>query len=532
MNNLLPVSADDDDEEGEEEDRIDDGDYGEGDDDEDAEDAEDDTEGGDEGGDSLEVYLVKFKNALHAIYERETELESELAGEEDETRVEEAEALLDERLKAIGLFRPLQATIPSIEEAQAIVKPAEAKRSPASVHNVIGIRPGGGGGGALAGASRAIAIKGGDAKTAKAPGQSAHADVEGSVDVAAADMVEPEEVSFPELSSKVHEIGKLLVSIEPNEQQVWGLVINPLAQLQNLRAVAREIGTTGTGADKAYNDVKQIARYLKIKDLLNVKEPSVHKDRNFMLEIRTFINSLNNDRKFESDSRHLVPLKRILDYAAAALVRLEALKTNFNFSTAHPESYTREAVTLYYEEALRALTDFADPEIRGSAREKADADTDVLLAIFSVEEFVEKILHTVRDYVTGLRDGGHSKSVTEFKAACGGQPIEFEGVEYGGDSRGAVPDAMLATSDMGDVFDEAYRYVTTEAWGVMEEVHQPEVVAGRIKEILREILVGTAVFTPEMRRPPSKTHNGFGGGRPRQDHGQYQFEGILCPAPR
>jgi len=130
VNNLLPVSADDDDEEGEEEDRIDDGDYGEGGDDEDAEDAEDDTEGGDEGGDSLEVYLVKFKNALHAIYERETELESELAGEEDETRVEQAEALLDERLKAIGLFRPLQATIPSIEEAQAIVKPAEAKRSP------------------------------------------------------------------------------------------------------------------------------------------------------------------------------------------------------------------------------------------------------------------------------------------------------------------------------------------------------------------------------------------------------------------
>ena len=47
---------------------------------------------------------------------------------------------------------------------------------------------------------------------------------------------------------------------------------------------------------------------------------------------------------------------------------------------------------------------------------------------------------------------------------------------------------------------EAYRYVTTEAWKVMEEVHQPELVADRIKEILREILVGIAVFTPEMRR--------------------------------
>ena len=63
----------------------------------------------------------------------------------------------------------------------------------------------------MAGASTATAIKGGDAKTetaAKAPGQSAHADVEGTVDVVVADMVEPEEVSLPELSSKAHEIGK------------------------------------------------------------------------------------------------------------------------------------------------------------------------------------------------------------------------------------------------------------------------------------------------------------------------------------
>ncbi|HIL07435.1 MAG TPA: hypothetical protein EYG11_01925 [Candidatus Latescibacteria bacterium] len=231
----------------------------------------------------------------------------------------------------------------------------------------------------------------------------------------------------------------------------------------------------------------------------------MQKDRNFLVEIRTFINSLNNDRQFESDSRQLAPLKRILDHAAAALVRLEALKTNFNFSTGHPESYTCETVTLYYEEALRPLTDFADPEIRGGARQKADADTDVLLAIFRAEQFVEKLLHTVRDYVTELCDGGHSKSVAEFKAVCGGQPIEFEDVEDGGDSMGAVPDKLLAASDMGDVFDEAYRYVTTEAWGVMEAVHQPEEVAVRIKEILREVLVATAVFTPEMRRQPGKS---------------------------
>ena len=49
-------------------------------------------------------------------------------------------------------------------------------------------------------------------------GQSAYSDVEFNVDVAAADMVEPDEVSLPELSSKAHEIGKLLSSIERNDQ--------------------------------------------------------------------------------------------------------------------------------------------------------------------------------------------------------------------------------------------------------------------------------------------------------------------------
>ena len=85
-----------------------------------------------------------------------------------------------------------------------------------------------------------------------------------------------------------------------------------------------------------------------------------------MIMIRTFNNSINNQRKLESDSRQLVPLKRILDNAAAKMVRLEALKTNFKFSLEHPESYTREGVKLYYEEALRALTDLADGETRGA----------------------------------------------------------------------------------------------------------------------------------------------------------------------
>ena len=56
----------------------------------------------DEDGDALEVYLAQFKNPLRAIYESEIERESELTGEQEESRVQQAEALHDERLTAIA----------------------------------------------------------------------------------------------------------------------------------------------------------------------------------------------------------------------------------------------------------------------------------------------------------------------------------------------------------------------------------------------------------------------------------------------
>ena len=326
--------------------------------------------------------------------------------------------------------------------------------------------------------------------------------VEGSVDVAPSDMVEPEEVNLPELGDKAQEISKLLASVEPHEQQVWALVVDPAADIADKRGLARMLGTEGTGADKAYNNVKQISRYLKMKHLLNVQD-GVRKDRNFMIEVRAFINSTGNNRKLDPNSRQLAPLVRILDHASAALVRLEALRTNYNFANDYPERYTREAVTLYYEEALRALTDLADPEIRGQARQKADSDTNVLLAIFRAEQFAEELVKKCSAYMTRLRDAGRTKSLDDFKAACSEDPIEFEGVETIGEL-GEVSADLLVSDNIGELFDEACRYAVGEAWKVMQPVHQPDQVAQRIKDGLRQILVGTIQLTPEMKRPQER----------------------------
>ena len=61
----------------------------------------------------MEVFLLRFKTALHAVYESE----AKTAGPEE---TEQAEILLEERLKAITLFRPMAATIPSLDRKSVV----------------------------------------------------------------------------------------------------------------------------------------------------------------------------------------------------------------------------------------------------------------------------------------------------------------------------------------------------------------------------------------------------------------------------
>jgi hypothetical protein len=92
-----------------------------------------------------------------------------------------------------------------------------------------------------------------------------------------------------------------------------------------------------------------------------------------------------------------------------------------------------------------------------------------------------------------------TKSLTDFKSACAEDPIEFEDVQDGG-KPGEVPADLLESENIGEVFDEACCYALTEAWQVMQPIHQPVLVAARIKEGLRQVLVGSFIVTPEMKR--------------------------------
>ncbi|MGY8826350.1 MAG: Gfo/Idh/MocA family protein [Candidatus Latescibacterota bacterium] len=84
--------------------------------------------------------------------------------------------------------------------------------------------------------------------------------------------------------------------------------------------------------------------------------------------------------------------------------------------------------------------------------------------------------------------------------ACSEDPIEFEGVEEVG-NLGEVSADLLVSENVGEIFDEACRYSIGEVWKVMTPVHQPELVVGRLKEGLRQVLVGAFELKPEMKHP-------------------------------
>jgi hypothetical protein len=121
-----------------------------------------------------------------------------------------------------------------------------------------------------------------------------------------------------------------------------------------------------------------------------------------------------------------------------------------------------------------------------------------MLKYFRAEKFVEKLVQTAREYMSGLQAEGCTKGLAELKAAFAGKALHFEDVEQA--TAEPVPAELLVSEGLGEVFDEAYRYVLTQAWAAMQPIHEPEKVAVRLKEMLREVLVGSMVFTPEMRR--------------------------------
>ncbi|MFC1525292.1 hypothetical protein ACFL6X_00600, partial [Candidatus Latescibacterota bacterium] len=322
------------------------------------------------------------------------------------------------------------------------------------------------------------------------------------VQIEPSDMVDVANVTFDEFSDRVHQVCAQLAKVEKADQVVWSLFIDPGASVANLSALGRMLMRENTETFKAYAIFKMVSQLIPLKNLLAIPDQALKVERNFLLELTTFLNVVNKgNRTLSPDAKQMAALSKVLDHAASALVRLEAIRTGQSFAAHHQEEYSREAVTVYYEEAIREVTDLTDRDLLARAREKADADTVSLLEVFDAAKFVEAVKDECRSYVKQLVDEKHAKSVALLKTAMVETPLKLEAAE--GSETGAsgqIPEDLIKGSDLGEVFDATCAYVCTEAWSVLGPPHSPEEVVGELKAMIRELLVGGVTFQPERRR--------------------------------
>ncbi|MFP6643570.1 MAG: hypothetical protein VCF24_08420 [Candidatus Latescibacterota bacterium] len=386
----------------------------------------------------------------------------------------------------------------------------------------------GGGAGSAAGAEGAAATVGPPIPGPRKDGEkSARVDMEKAVDIEIepTDCVDVADVSFPEFSEQVKQVCRQLATVEKLDQGVWSLFIDPAATIGDLPALARALANENTDTFKAYGAIRMAAQYLPLKNLLSVPD-SLQKERNFMLEATQLLNKVNNSRReLQPETRPLAPLAKVLDHAAGALVRLEALRVNTMMGDEHGDQYSRETATVYYEGVLQQVTDLTDRELLNQAREKADADTVAMLGSFVADELVELITSRSREYVKAFVDAGHAGSAEELQEHFSEQPLDFDtdarrrklvvrlgvvraevpgAAQVHGEAlhvvEGGVPAEMLKPSELGEVFDSAAKYVCDQAWAVMEAVHGPEKIISEIVASMRELMVSCFRFQPERRR--------------------------------
>jgi hypothetical protein len=527
------------DEEDDDEDEEDD-DEDEEDDDEDEEDDDEDSDGdGDDGHDgdeddvaAIDTVLLKFKTAIHALYEAEDLLGGSVEDDDNEAA---AVSPLVKRLKVIAVFNPLRAKIPSMEEAQKIAMRLEHARNVGRHRPSLNALPlplplpsgklklllpskplpppaatGGGGGGASAHKSSTggSGRGGGDVPTA-GPLPTPRSDGKGSdrvdmnkvegVTVEPTDFVDVADVTFGEFSERLNQVCTGLANVESADQIVWSLFVDPAGAIGDVPGLARALTRENTPTFKAYTTIRMAAKFMGLKNLLNISDQALNMERNFAVEANQLFNYVKNSNdEIQRDTRQVSSLGKVLDHAASALVRLEALRVNVEFAETHGEQYTREAVTVYFEETLRQVTDETDRDILNPARERADADTVTMLASHEAQEFVESILITSRAFAMELVAEGHVASDDKLQAALGTAPLTFEGAEP--TQAGDVPVELLKPSDLGAIYDDTAKHVCVQAWAVLAEVHQPEKIVHQILDMLREVLLACLRFKPEKRR--------------------------------
>lgn len=521
-------------------------------DDADEEDDEDDDE--DEGpqANGADRFLSAFNAVMEAVYQTEA---SELGFTQDNSE------RLAARLRAISQFHPLRSRIPSMEEAQRLsrqsggndsgrqraldrARASSRKSAPRPVMTARPTRSGGGapsGGGATgatlpsspSGAPKGPSVikagtaggNGGAGGTAAPAGTPKRASGSGTstspVDLAPAASADDsseapdaapaetsadqrlvvEDIPKHELSEVVSRIGQLLGFLEELDQRVWQVLCEPTMDLADPRQLAEDLLTEDSGAQQAYGAVRIVASKQALKRLLSLPADRRLNERRFDLEVACFINTINNSRRgFEPDSRQLISLPKVLDHAAAGLLRLEALRTALALARESGTDFDAAAATARYDEILSDVTYMAYQELIEAARERADADAAAVGEAVVADLTVERMIEESCQYARQLEADGHTASVEAVDEAVAAVPLQFEDIEVGDELPGQLPAKYSEPTKLGEVHDRVRAYVFERVWPLLQPRHKPEETAARLDAELREALKGTIRMEPRRER--------------------------------
>lgn len=440
--------------------------------------------------------IRQFRQLLQSLYEAE-------AGS---TRGAQARpANLTRRRKAIEAFSPFRATIPGIEEARAMAQRREAACAPppqrANGHSSSLSGP------AIPSPGRTSASPQRTNSAGTAPAFT-HTILPEAVpvsrEIAAADPIAVITILPPraaDFDQAVRHIGQLLARVAVADQRIWSLFLEPGRELEDPGELARQLTADEGNAGQAYASLLQVSRYLAFKELIPngrhiLKEPPTS------VQAQNFINHVRNSAHFSPEDRKVASLGRLLDLAAACLLRLEALKSTSAYFTESPQDCTRDTVISCFEKSLAQITARTDREQLEQVRSRADADIQRLLETLQARQFADDLVTACRAYTQNLRDSGHSETLEKVSAALHASPLELE------QPVSTSPDEPLlelsltgiVPSGLGKIFDAVASHVLLQAWKVLRPAHDPSQVLRRLERMLGEVLVDCLVLPCEKRR--------------------------------
>ena len=461
----------------------------------------------------------RFRMALCAIYNAET------AG--DGSMESRRLALLRTRTEVINRFDPMRVVVPSMEEARLLVEHSQTASGRKRIFMPVmkAPRPVGGADAAAVWAAAPTtafivsggrqeanqAVNGGGRPSAAAGGASGpgadppmapgEAGVEGT-QAAGEEVVRLAGMRAADFSQVVRLTGELLTAAE-QDPTIWRQYLEQGKEPGDAVGLAAQLVEEGSLTNRAYGAIKALAQQLPLKEFLAVPDAAMQRDRRFAIEVPAYVNSVRNNKTTISPAdRQLAPLGRVLDTAAAVLLRLENLRVNRFLAERDPDEYSAEAVADYRERALSDVLAAADPELIELARERAEADTAELVTAFEAEGFAEQLLAQVRGFVAALADEGYLTSRQKLAAVLEENPLEFE-LTVPGDHEGPPAEELreqLEPSALGEIYDTLCQYVCTGARGMLSPGREPEKIIGKIKQLVRELIPAHLILQPVKKR--------------------------------